>query len=132
MPVGLHGLFPVVWNNELYIAGGGDKIDRGTSTTFQVRMVNKHQKSRVGALFTTAMPGTITKRCRPFRFSLTHSPAPPPCLFAIALALCPSMRVHGSPSCFSFFRRMRGRSSMRARMTCRDVTRVFSHGCCCR
>ena len=73
MPVGLHGLFPVVWNNELYIAGGGDKIDRGTSTTFQVRMVNKHQKSRVGALFTPAMPGTITKRCRPFRFSLTHT-----------------------------------------------------------
>jgi N-acetylneuraminic acid mutarotase len=36
MPQGLHGLHPVVYNNAIYIAGGGSQIDRGTSTTFQV------------------------------------------------------------------------------------------------
>lgn len=31
MPVGLHGLRPVVWNNTMYILGSGPAIDRGTS-----------------------------------------------------------------------------------------------------
>eukprot|EP00043_Microstomoeca_roanoka_P006425 m.62622 g.62622 ORF g.62622 m.62622 type:complete len:513 (-) comp13407_c0_seq1:714-2252(-) len=35
MPTGLHGLHPVVYNDMIYIAGGGDHIDRGTSQTFQ-------------------------------------------------------------------------------------------------
>ena len=35
MPTGLHGLHPVVYNGMIYIAGGGDAIDRGTSYTFQ-------------------------------------------------------------------------------------------------
>jgi hypothetical protein len=31
MPQGLHGLFPVVYDEVLYVLGGGPAIDRGTS-----------------------------------------------------------------------------------------------------
>ncbi|EGD75226.1 hypothetical protein PTSG_06880 [Salpingoeca rosetta] len=35
MPTGLHGLHPVIYDNQIYIAGGGDHIGRGTSKAFQ-------------------------------------------------------------------------------------------------
>lgn len=36
MPVGLHGLHPVVWQDQILVLGGNPFIDRGASTTFQV------------------------------------------------------------------------------------------------
>lgn len=36
MPVGLHGLYPVVYNNSIYVLGGGPNIDRGASDTLLI------------------------------------------------------------------------------------------------
>lgn len=36
LPVGLHGLYPVVWNGSIYSGGGSSAYDRGTSTTLLV------------------------------------------------------------------------------------------------